>query len=299
MRRKHIHKLFVLGVTLFTMLTSCEKNIDFKLNTVTDQVVVDASIENGQLPVVVLTKSFSYFSSINPQLLESSFLHGAQVIVSDGLQTQKLKEDTVTIAPGYQLYYYTIDTINTPSPIRGQLNTTYKLDVFYAGQHYDATTTIPYIYKRPDSLWWKPAPQNPDTNKVVVMVQATDPPGLGNYVRYYTKRNSQSFYPGPNSVFDDQVIDGTTYQIQVIPGVNRNEKIDPEDNFFFKGDSVTLKLSSIDKTTYTFWNTMEFNYASIGNPFASPNKVIGNVSNGALGAFCGYASAYRTLIIPR
>jgi hypothetical protein len=297
MKRKYIHKLIFLAV--FTTLTSCEKNINFKLNTVGDEVVVDASIENGQLPVVVLTKSFSYFSSINPELLQGAFLHGADVTISNGVETQKLKEDTVNFAPGYQLYYYTIDTVHTLSPMRGQLNTTYQLDVFYNGQHYNATTTIPYIYKRPDSLWWKPAPQNPDTNKVVVMVQATDPPGLGNYVRYYTKRNGQPFYPGPNSVFDDQVIDGTTYQIQVIPGVNRNEKIDLEDNFFFRGDSVTLKLSSIDKATYTFWNTMEFNYASIGNPFASPNKVIGNVSNGALGAFCGYASAYRTLIIPR
>ena len=63
-------------------------------------------------------------------------------------------------------------------------------------------------------------------------------------------------------------------------------------------DTVTLKLSNIDRTTYQFWLTMEFAYQSIGNPFASPNKVIGNISNGALGAFCGYASAYKTLAIP-
>jgi hypothetical protein len=43
---------------------------------------------------------------------------------------------------------------------------------------------------------------------------------------------------------------------------------------------------------------MEFAYQSIGNPFASPNKVLGNVSNGALGAFCGYAAFYKTIIIP-
>jgi hypothetical protein len=42
---------------------------------------------------------------------------------------------------------------------------------------------------------------------------------------------------------------------------------------------------------------MEFGYQSIGNTFSSPTKVIGNISNGALGAFCGYAAFYKTIII--
>jgi len=42
-----------------------------------------------------------------------------------------------------------------------------------------------------------------------------------------------------------------------------------------------------------------FNLQSVGNPFSSPGKVIGNISNNALGAFCGYAAQYRTLIIPK
>ncbi len=66
-----------------------------------------------------------------------------------------------------------------------------------------------------------------------------------------------------------------------------------------KGDTVTLKLSNINKTTYDFWRTMEYTYASVGNPFASPVKVLSNISNNALGYFGGYASQYRTIIIPR
>jgi hypothetical protein len=44
---------------------------------------------------------------------------------------------------------------------------------------------------------------------------------------------------------------------------------------------------------------MEFSYASVGNPFSTPTKVMSNISNGALGYFGGYASQYRTLIIPQ
>ncbi|MEO6289573.1 MAG: DUF4249 domain-containing protein, partial [Ginsengibacter sp.] len=60
-------KMFLLlFYTLF--LISCEKNIRFDLKAVPDLLVVDASIENGQPPVVVLSKSFDYYSDINPQL---------------------------------------------------------------------------------------------------------------------------------------------------------------------------------------------------------------------------------------
>ncbi|MEO6289933.1 MAG: DUF4249 family protein, partial [Ginsengibacter sp.] len=83
------------------------------------------------------------------------------------------------------------------------------------------------------------------------------------------------------------------------PGVDRNDPVGFDDNFFHRGDTVALKLSNIDRVTYHFWLTMEFAYQSIGNPFASPNKVLGNITNGGLGAFCGYASSFKTLIIPK
>jgi len=129
-----------------------------------------------------------------------------------------------------------------------------------------------------------------------LMARVTDPPGLGNYVRYFTKKNSGIFLPGFNSVFNDEVVENTTYQGQVDPGVDRNNPPERGENFFVKGDTVTFKLSNIDKATYKFWNTWEFEQQSIGNPFSQPGKVIGNISNGALGAFCGYANWFGTLI---
>ena len=69
--------------------------------------------------------------------------------------------------------------------------------------------------------------------------------------------------------------------------------------FFHRGDTATFKFCDIDKATYDFWRTWEFAFQSNGNPFSSPIKVIGNVSNDALGAFCGYAAQYSTIIIPK
>lgn len=278
---------------------SCEKNINLNLNTATNLLVVNATIENGQAPVVVLSTSYNYFAQITPQLLESSFVHNAIVYMSNGTLTQQLKEYSIDTTGGTKLYFYSIDTASIGTAFIGELNKRYDLKIDYNGTEYTAATTIPTLAKTPDSLWWKPAPNNPDTTKVIVDVKTTDPPGLGNYVRYFTKRNSERFLPGQQSVFDDELTDGTTYEIQVYPGIDRNLKITPDNNFFLRGDTVTMKLSNIDRATFDFWNTMDFAYGSIDNPFASPNKVIGNISNGALGAFCGYASSQRTLIIPK
>ena len=290
---------FLGSLLLIVLLTGCEKNINFDLKEAPNVLVVDGGIENGQPPVVVLTTSLNYFSSINPNLLESMYVHHANITISNGSKTHLLKEYAVSRNFGFSTYYYSIDSSVLVTAFLGELNTTYTMKIDVDGKIYNATTTIPALSKKADSLWWKKAPFQEDTSNVVIMVKATDPPGLGNYVRYFTKKNSEQFLPGENSVFDDQFVDGTTYELQVDPGVDRSKNISADSNYFKRGDTVTLKLSNIDKASYKFWNTWEFAYQSIGNPFAQPNKVLGNIDNGALGAFYGYGSSFKTIIIPK
>lgn len=279
------------------ILYSCEKDINFNLKESEPVLTVDAQIENDRAPMVVLTKSFSYYDEINPALLTNSFVRNAEVFMSNGTNTHKLKEYAVNILPGISAYYYSTDSSNLSTAFEGRLNTSYTLKIISEGKEYNAVTNIPAAVNFPDSLWFKRAPLNPDSNKRVLVMRATDPPGRGNYVRYFTKKNSEPFYPGEN-VFDDQVVDGTTYEIQLPEGINRNNPVKSDSAFYNRGDTVTLKFSAINKAAYTFWNTWEFAYQSIGNPFAQPNKVIGNISNGALGVFIGYGAGYKTLVAP-
>jgi hypothetical protein len=292
-------KYFFLIFIAALALASCEKDVNFDLKNAPAVLVVDAQIENGLAPTVVLSKSLDFFGKIDPLVLTSSFVRNAEVTMSNGTRTHKLKEYGIPIAPGIIFYYYSIDSSSIATAFTGEFDKQYTLTIKAEGKEYTAATKIPLLTKIPDSLWWKKAPLNPDTNKVVLMVKTTDPPGLGNYIRYFTKKNRGQYLPGENSVFDDAVIDGITYELQVDPGIDRNNRISYDSNYFKRGDTVTLKLCNIERPTFIFWNTWEFAYQSIGNPFAQPNKVIGNVNNGALGAFCGYAAWYKTLIIPR
>ena len=290
---KQVIFLFILSTLLF----SCEKNIDFDLKYAEPVLVVDAQIENGQAPTVALSRSLSFFSTISIEILANSFVRNAEVTMSNGTLTHQLKEYTVPLGNGYSIYYYSIDSANLATAFIGEFNKQYNLTIKVDGQVYTAKTTIPALTKIFDSLWTKAPPPNVDTSKRILMTRAIDPPGLGNYVRYFTKKNSDRFLPGLNSVFPDEVVDGTTYQGQVDPGIDRNLPLPTGDErFFARGDTISFKLSNIDKATFTFWNTWEFNQQSIGNPFSQPGKVIGNISNGALGAFCGYASQVATVI---
>lgn len=292
---------FSISALCFLLLfSSCERDVSIKLGPSSTDLVVDASIENGNYPVVFLSRSLSYFNRIDPAILASSFVHDAVVTMSDGNVSARLKEDSLkNDSSNLMIYYYSFSR-NDPDPqFFGELNHDYSLEIKTGGQTYTANTHIPFIRKRVDSLWWTPAPEISDSGKVVVKARIIDPPGLGDYTRYYTSVNFGPYYPGLQSVFDDQITDGTTYVVNVDKGVNRNLSINFDDySFFVKGDTVLIKLANIDKATYDFWRTMEYNYQSIGNPFSSPVHVSSNISNGALGYFGGYAVQYNELVIP-
>lgn len=280
-------------------LAGCEKTVSFDINEAKPKLVVEATIENGQPPIVFLSNSLNFYSKVDPTAVAGSFVRNAFVYVSNGTVTHRLKEYVLPVGGGYYFYYFSTDPSSPSTIIYGELKKTYSLRIVIEGDEYTATTTIPDTTKRIDSVFWKPAPPGNPDNKVSLMVRAYDKPGFGDYIRYFTKRNDEPFYPGINSVFDDQVIDGSSYEVQVERGLNRND-VNPAGSVYFnRGDTVTLKLCSIDKQTFDFWRTMEFNFASIGNPFSTPTKVLSNISGGALGYFGGYGVQLRRIIIPR
>ncbi|MEY2586409.1 MAG: hypothetical protein RLY11_258 [Bacteroidota bacterium] len=286
----------LLWIGLAVFFLSCEKDINLKLDPSENKLVVDATIENGKPPLVFLSNSIDYFSKISPAVLSSSFVHNASITISDGIKEVKLVEDTIVNTSGAQLYYYT-----TPKNVLflGQIKSTYSLKIQVGNNLYTSTTTIPEITRKVDSMWWEKLPLSDDPKACRVMITATDKPGLGDYIRYFTKVNSSPFLPGFTSVFDDNIIDGKSYTIPLDKGFDKNAIFVDSLAYYKRGDTVTFKLSQIDKNTYEFWRTYEFSYQSIGNPFSSPVKIQSNISNNGLGYFGGYASQYRTLIIPK
>ena len=84
-------KFYIFHISLlFIFFTSCEKDVNLNLDNIPNQLVVDASIENGMPPIVILSKSLNYFSKINRDTLAASFVKNASVFISTGTKNVNL-----------------------------------------------------------------------------------------------------------------------------------------------------------------------------------------------------------------
>jgi len=292
---------FLILITSMVWL-SCEKEVDIDLDSGATKLVVDGQIETNGYPFVILTQSIGYFSKVDLQTLQNSFVHDAIVTVSDGTKSIRLKEYTIdTGFIGNKFSFYTIDTADaTAVSFKGEEEKYYTLDIQVGSSSYASVTKIPST-KGVDSVWFKKSNEDANVEGAVLMyVKYVDPDTLGNYARYFTKRNSELFYPGAfNSTFDDQIINGTTIDsLGLFAGYDKSKEPNLDSlGYFFLGDTVTLKWCAIDKGTYKFFSTLEFATGSVGNPFSSPVNVTNNISGGALGVWAGYGVQETTRII--
>src|SRR4051794_19863527 len=117
-------------------LSGCEKAISFTPKNTDQAIVVEASIENAKSPVVTLSSSLNFFSKISPELLANSFIHDAEIVISTGSKSQKLKEYSYP-AFNNKIYYYSVDSASTTA-FNGELNTAYSIEIRVGGKVYTA-----------------------------------------------------------------------------------------------------------------------------------------------------------------
>lgn len=291
-----------LGIASLSLsLSACEKEVNFDLGPSQDKIVIEGSIETGLPPYIFLTKSMGFFGNIDLGTLSNSFIHDAHITVSDGDRSFVMKEYALSQG-AIPFYFYSIDSDdNNTLDFRGTVGKTYTLTVEVNGGSYTSNTAIPAV-KPLDSLWAiVPTPgMVPDTipDAMFLYCRYTDPDTIGNRSRYYIKRNSSEFLPPMYSVDDDAIVNGTTVDFQLMPGINKMDTAGFRSGYFRKGDTVVVKWCAIDKGVFDFWRTLEFSFGATGNPFASPVEVTTNIQGGALGVWAGYGPSYDTLIIP-
>lgn len=284
-----IQTLFLVGCCAFA---ACEKDVTVDLPQGEAQMVIEGTIATGKYPEVILTRSLSYFSHITVDQLKAAFVHGAVITISDGANSMQLKEFSKDTTNKVKWYYYAADTTQAGA-FKGVNGNSYTLRVAVADTVYQAVTTIPATGMVIDSLWSTGTSQGDNLAKL--MARIADPPQSGNYVRYKTAKNGGVFRPGINSTIDDQIVNGTHFNIMLEAGHDRTQEINYDTyGYFNRGDSVRIEFSNIDKATFDFWRSLDFAYASNGNVFASPIQVRGNIQ-GALGYWGGYETTYRSI----
>lgn len=311
------NKISIVSFLFATVIfSSCEKNVEIDIPDPETKYVVEGYIENDAPPYVILTKSIPFFAPTTIEDVENSFEHDATIKVSDGVDTVTLTEYRSDNLP-QNLKDLLIDSLGQDIPTGDdEINFAFYTDFTFFGEigkkYYlwietqDGTvltseTTIPQITPL-DSLWFLPHPVEAKADSLVYLNgRFSDPAGEDNYARYFTRRNSEPYYPPFfASVVDDKsfaILNGQTFDFAFETGIERNS-FDPETyGYFRRGDTISVRWSAIDKPHYDFWLTQESDRNNSGSPFAPPTVIKTNI-NGGLGIWGGYGTQYSTIIAP-
>ncbi len=270
--------LFVLA-----LCTTCDEGY---YSAPEEELIVEGWIEDGGFPVVIVTKSLPICNIGIPlkELANDHLIRYAKVTVSDGEQSVILtgKSDAGYIPP----YIYTTGNL------RGESGKTYHLKVEYENFCATASTTIPA----------SPAIKSIQAvrkEKNVYSIEANfeQNPNSRHYYCCFVKEN-----PNKKQYFLSYMgcLDDSTYQEEkpfpIYPGSYFNKE---EDYLFFPGgDSISVKISSVDSISYRFWN--EYNKRQIlsSNMFFPIDTDLFTNIRGGSGYWCGYATTTRHFILP-
>lgn len=269
------------------------------------KLVVEAYIENGEHPIVMLSQSIDYMSNVNiDTLMKNILVNDAVVTVSSANgERERLHFAFTDRAPlGFA---YIGDTIV------GQPGVSYKLEILWHEKSYTATTSILQPFEL-DSVWFAYHTQGQDSAATIRMLLSDDPAAT-NYYQFFVKVHGNDltdrcWVTSIPVVLDDATFNGQTFNFEIMRGnpsplfapnqeMVQNNAMDYYRVTFRPGDTVEFRYAAIDYPSYKFWSSANSDIVFGQNPFLSPTPICSNiVGPNVIGVWCGYASNKRTLI---
>jgi len=270
----------IILILFLLFLVACEDE-NFETPSYIQKIVVDGWIEQGQQAKVFLTLSTPYFSDIDSTSIRKLVLTTAKVTLTDGSISEIL---TLHSNSDYFPPY-----VYQSNSIIGTIGHSYSLKIEYGGVTVTSITHIPEP-EPIDSIWFLLA-TGIDTAGYI-KISFTDQLNVDNYYRIMTRTgNKTSKYTPvflPN--LDGSLVDGQDITLSLA-----GEK-DDNPLYFNVNDTVNVKLCTIDKAVFKFWNSLYVELKNANNPFAASNThVISNI-NGGLGIWAGYGVSTKTII---
>jgi len=252
-------------------------------------IVVEAWIESGEAPVVILSRSF--VPSEEEQSLSDLgqyILKWARVTVSDGEREVVLTGKTSrNHMPPY---------IYTTGRMFGEVGRTYTLTVDVDENHCVASTVIPPPAEL-DSA--EPVPYGNKEGAWLIKARWHDNPAEKNVYKFFTKIHGvDSLYASARMHFvDDALMAGEEGEVFLTPSLNVYRSGDHWGHFL-SGETVYVKFCTMDPACAAIMKSMEDAETETKYPiFVTNRNIPGNVS-GALGYFIGYGRTDYVVKIP-
>jgi hypothetical protein len=254
-------------LSLFSFLTSCEKEVILNLEDSGEKFVIEGIItNNSNIQTIKINKSVQFYDSNNYPTVSN-----AVVKVSENGKTP------ITFTETSSGIYQATNFVGIPGY-------TYTLSITIEGVEYTSSSTMPQIVPLIEVIYEENTfnPPGQDPNYMVTPI-FLDPVNSKNFYRFNLITNDikdKSFF-----TLNDDLING---QINSFGLASSNE-----DNAIILGSKVKIEMLGIDKNVYNYFYVLEQNSDSQN----TPNNPKSNINNNALGYFSAQNKQELTITI--
>lgn len=247
-----------------------------------EELVVEGWIESGHAPVVLVSSTLPVSSVPQPvSNVTEHILRYAEVYVEHNGEREYLTarlDDRFTIKN-----YFTSPTL------RGVPGDTYSLHVKWLDFEASSVCTIP----EPVSIDTAFLEKTVNDTSFIAKIRFRNAPDAGRYYQTFRRLGSAS---GLFNAVNFTTLNGSTLDSIVTETFMRPE-MHPvaKDMYLHPGDTMALKLATMECSMYEFWSSIANYENSGGTLLSAPRNVKGNVT-GAIGYWAGYGIDIREII---
>jgi hypothetical protein len=284
---KKIHLLSVFSLLIFIISCSREdyvKNVDGE-----SKIVVEGWIEHGDVPQVILSRSNPINATIDSTTIFDYFIRSAKVTVSDGEieEVLSLRSDNDRVPP--YVYY--------GSKIIGEVGKSYVLKIEYLNNVIEATTSIPNMVSI-KSVEYRKA--NPADTTGLVYLEFNDPVLEKNYYQIQTRVDNVEpvFVPALYGNLNDDNFVSSSVSSQVTRGIYVLSKTKYRP-YFTDGDLIFVKLRTMSKDGFDFWNSWQNEIVNGRSPIFPANTSLKTNIKGGVGIWQGYGQSTISIQTPK
>jgi len=275
-------KLIILFITC--LLISCKRD-DYISIPFDSKLVVEGWIEEGDVARVIVSRSIPINTVVDSSNFLNYVIRSAMVIVSDGTESDTLRLRSAS--PYFPPYMY------IGEKIIGKRNEHYKLTVKHFGQEITAETAIPASVPINNVKYIKGNPADTIGN---LTIEFTDPADENYYqISTFLEGFDDIFIPALYGNISDKNFISPNIEFKIMRGVTIFPHTNIETNYN-DGDIILVKLRTMHKEGFKFWNSWQNEILNAQNPiFPANSNLKGNI-NGGIGIWCGYGQNTKKIV---
>ena len=266
-----------LALTLLALLTTAcnlQKDVDVVLPAFPPQLIVEAYLEDGEVPRIAVSESVPYLATPEPKVPTD---------VTAVLTLANGRRETLRFSPGINRTTGKGFTHIGTSPLVARPGDTFSLELTDTqGRRVTGTATVP-VRVPIDSVEWEFNDRPEAQREAYVLTRFRDPAPTVDFYRLMIHKDSLSNSPELEYTVEDRLSNGQEFTL------GTSYRFRPNDTLF-------VTLYHLDRPYFQFLQSVEDARNANGNPFGQPSAIKSTVQGG-IGIFTVLSYDRRRVVV--